>query len=221
MTIKNNIKYGILLIGVFSLLMLVSLGLPNFSHDNTNLVNNSSKDSTVLVNNDHPLYCKVSSSLVGFNHTELSKRSSTIVIGTVKETLPSKWNTNDGQKSGPNVKFSPSNVIYTDIIINVDEYIKNPLSSKEVRVRVVGGKVGNDVLIADDEPTFQPGEKVLLYLMKDDNPSTQDIGPEHFIVTGRVQGKFTMTDDGNAIGFDSKTISQNELLSTIENKSTV
>ena len=31
----------------------------------------------------------------------------------------------------------------TDIIISVDEY-SNPLSSKEVKVRVEGGTVGND-----------------------------------------------------------------------------
>lgn len=221
MTIKNNIKYGILLIGALSLLTLVVLGLSNFSDGSTKLANNPTQDSPKLVNNDKPLYAEVSTSLLGFNYTELSNRSDTIVIGTVKETLPSKWNTVDGKKSDPDVKFSPFNVIYTDIIISVDEYVKNQLSTKEVRVRVEGGTVGNDTLVVDYEPEFEPGEKVLLYLMKDDKPGTQNIGPEHFIMTGCVQGKFTLTDDGKAMGFDGKTIGQNELLSTIENRSAV
>lgn len=214
MTMRSNTKYGILLIGALSLLTLVVLGLPNFL-DSTKLANNPSQDSTELVNNDKPLYAEVSGSLMGFNHTELNKRSDTIVIGTVKEILPSKWNTVDGKKPGEDIKFGSDDVIYTDIIVSVDEYVKNPLSSKEVRVRVEGGKVGNDNLVVEYEPTFQPSEKVLLYLMKDDSPSTKNVSPDHFIVTGCLQGKFTLTDDGKAVRPD-ETVSKDQLLSTIK-----
>ena len=34
--------------------------------------------------------------------------------------------------------------------------------------------------------------------MKDDNPGTKDIDPDHFRVTGFIQGKYTLTDDGKA-----------------------
>lgn len=215
MTIGNSKKYGIILIGALSLLILGALALSNHSPDNIKLPNNPSQDGNKLVNNDKPLYGEVSSSLVGFNHTELNKRSDTIIIGTVKEILPSKWSSIDGKRPDGDVQFGLYNVIYTDIIIGVDEYVKNPLSSKDVRVRVEGGTVGDDTLVADSDPSFETGEKVLLYLMKDDKPGTKDIGPEHFIVTGSVQGKFTLTDDGKAIG-DEETISQEELLSTIK-----
>jgi len=211
---ENILKLGIVLFGFLSLLTLNALAISDSSNDSTKLTNNSSEGDIKLVNNKQPLYTEISGSLVGFNHTELSNRSDTIVIGTVKEIIPSKWNTADGKKSSSDVKFSLDNTIYTDIIINVDEYVKNPLSSKEVRVRVEGGTVGNDVLIVDDEPTFKPGEKVLLYLMKDDNPSTKNIGPDHFIVTGCLQGKFTLANDGKATRLD-ETVSKDELLSSI------
>lgn len=129
--------------------------------------------------------------------------------------MPSKWDTADGKKPDPDVKFDLNNTIYTDIIINVEKYIKNPLSSKEVWVRVEGGIVENDTLLIDYEPTFQPGENVLLYLMEDTNPATKDIGPEHFRVTGFIQGKYSLTNYGKALGFDSVAISQEESLSTI------
>jgi len=83
-------------------------------------------------------------------------------------------------------------------------------------VRVEGGKVGNDTLLADYEPSLEKGEKVLLYLMKDDYPGTKDIAPEHFRVTGFIQGKYTLTGDGKAIGFDGESISQEELLTKIK-----
>ncbi|WP_410509733.1 hypothetical protein RSJ42_05815 [Methanosarcina hadiensis] len=164
--------------------------------------------------NDEPLYAEVSGSLIGLNHTELSKNSDTVIIGTVKEILPSKWNNADGKNPGQDIEFDLNNTIYTDTIIIVDEYLKNPLSSKEVRVRVEGGTVGNDTLLSECEPAFQPAERVLLYLMKDDNPATRDISPEHFIVTGALQGKYTLTDDGKAVRPD-ETVNQEELLSTI------
>lgn len=173
-----------------------------------------SDNADEIASNDELLYAEASGSLIGLNHTELSKNSDTIVIGTVKETLPSRWNSADGKKPGQDIEFGLNNTIYTDTIIVVDEYLKNPLSSKEIRVRVEGGTVGIDTLLSEYEPAFQPAERVLLYLMKDDNPATRDISPEHFIVTGALQGKYTLTDDGKAVRPD-ETVSQEELLSTI------
>ena len=107
-----------------------------------------------------------------------------------------------------------NDLIYTDIVVSVDEYLKNPLSSKEVIVRVTGGTIGNFSMTTDAEPSFNTGEKVLLYLSKDDNPSTKDIGPEHFIVTDFHRGKYTLTEDGKATTPDENT-TLDELLSTI------
>jgi len=205
-TIRNKTKYGILFICGISLLMIAVLGLPNIH----------SQEGSKLINDDEPLHGEFSSSYLILNHTELSNKSDTIVIGTVKEILPSKWNSVDGKKPSGKVQFSPQTFIYTDVLINVDEYVKNPLSSKEIIVRVEGGTVGNDTLVTDSQPTFQPGEKVLLYLIKGENPDANDKGAEHFRVTGSLQGKFTLTDDGKAKEYNGETISQEKLLSTIK-----
>jgi len=165
---------------------------------------------------EEPITGSISGSLVALNHTELNDLSDTIVMGTVKETLPSKWNTADGKRPSTTDKaFSPSCLIYTDVVITIDEYRKNPLPSKEVTVRLWGGAVGNDTLTVENEPSFETGEKVLLYLMKDSSPSTKDIGPEHFRVTGALQGKYTLTDDGKATRPD-ESITLGELLNTIK-----
>lgn len=157
-----------------------------------------------------------SSLLEAYTHEDLSNHSDTIVQGTVKEILPSKWNTIDGkQPNKPLTKLIPGvDVIYNDNIIKVDKYLKNPQSSKEVIVRTFGGTVGNVTIKSEDDPSFEPGEKVLLYLSKDTSPYTDNIGPDHFMVTGLLQGKYKLTNDGKASRFD-ETISQGELLSTI------
>ena len=219
----NSIKYGVILIVTFSLMTLHVSALSESSKDSIKLSNNSSKDGNKLLNDvSEPTNIGVNVDFIHYNHKELSNHSDTIVIGTVQKTLPSKWNTIDGkQLNKPVSELIPGvDVIYTDIIINVDRYLKNPLSSKEVIIRTFGGTVGNVSMTSDAEPKFETGEKILLYLSKDTNPSTKNIGSEHFIVTDFYEGKFTLTDDGKAIGYDENT-TLNELLSTInqtENK---
>lgn len=158
-----------------------------------------------------------SSLLEAYTHEDLSNHSNTIVQGTVKEILPSKWNTIDGKQPNKSLtKLIPGvDVIYTDTIIKVDKYLKNPQSSKEVVVRTFGGTVGNVTIKSEDDPIFEPGEKVLFYLSKDTSPHTDNIGLDHFMVTGFLQGKFKLTNDGKASRPD-ETVSQGALLSTIK-----
>lgn len=150
-----------------------------------------------------------------YTHEDLNKYSDTIVIGTVKEMLPPKWNTANGKQPNKSItELGSENVIYTDIIIDVDEYLKNPLSSKELIVRIIGGSIGNVNMTTDAEPKFSNGEKVLLYLKKDASPYTKNIRPEHFIVTNFYQAKFTLTESGRAVRPD-ENITLEELLNTI------
>ena len=150
---------------------------------------NPSQDSAKLANNADQLIT-ISAAIVTYTHDDLNKYSDTIITGTVKEKLPSKWNTIDGKQPNKAVtELSYHDLIYTDTVISVDKYLKNPLSSKEVIVRSIGGTLGNLVMTSDDEPSLEPGEKVLIYLSKDTNPDIKNIGSEHFIVTGFFQGK--------------------------------
>ncbi|SFM47137.1 hypothetical protein [Methanolobus profundi] len=145
----------------------------------------------------------------------LSRKSDLIIAGTVKEILPGKWNTIDGKRphnSSNDLEWY--DVIYTDVVITVDEYLKSSSATDEVVVRVFTGTVDGDVSTADYEPSFQTEEKVFLYLIEDDWEYTKDLGPEHYFVTGSAQGKLTIMDDGTAVGVHG-TISQEELVEMI------
>lgn len=217
MTMKSSTKFGIIFIGTFSLLMLSSLALSDFSHDSIKLTNNPSQENTELSNNaDEPIIISSESVSLKCSHEDLNNYSDVVVIGTVKKTLPSKWNTIDGKQPDKELNdlIPGVDVIYTDTVVNVDKYLKNPLSSKEIVVRRFIGTVGNVSIESDDEPSLKPGEKVLLYLSKDTSLYT-NVGSEHFLITGASQGKFKLTDDGKAVRPD-ETVSQDELLSTIK-----
>lgn len=184
------------------------------SSDNSIYGTKLPNDTNKPINTSEPLDVHMGATIIKCTHEDLKNNSDIIVTGRVKEILPSKWDTIDGEKPNKeNTKPDQDYIIYTDIIIHVDKYLKNSLSSKEVIVRTYGGNVGNDRMTLDIEAGFKPGEKVLLYLEKDISPMAT-VGSEHFFVYGSMQGKFTLTDDGKAIRPD-ETVSQEELLSTI------
>lgn len=173
----------------------------DYSIDGIKLENSADKS----INTDELLDINLGATVLLCTHKDLKNGSDMIVTGKVKEILPSKWNTIDGEKpSKVNTHSDQVCIIYTDIIVDVDRYLKNTLPSKEVIVRTYGGKVGNDKMKLDIEARFKPGEKVLLYLEKDTSPMT-NIGSEHFFVYGSMQGKFTLTDDGKATRQDENT----------------
>ncbi len=124
------------------------------------------------------------------NNSYLANKSDVIVIGEVKEILPGKWTTANGKKPA----IVDDERIYTDVIIGVEEYLKNPQPSEEITVRVMGGKVGEDRVLVTDEAEFELGEKVLLFLTTED-PFTKNLGGEHFRVTSWAHGKFKIVDD--------------------------
>ncbi|ABE52121.1 hypothetical protein [Methanococcoides burtonii] len=157
----------------------------------------------------------VSALLEFLSYEDLSDRSDVILIGTVKEILPSKWNTADGTRPTDDIyDLGWHDVLYTDVIISVDGYLKNPLPKKEVIVRIQGGSDDYVTIDVEDESSFSLGERVFLYLNNDTWTDTKDLGPEHFVVTGASQGKFTLTDDGRVSQFDT-SLALDELLETI------
>lgn len=159
-----------------------------------------------------PRTITVSSCVVYLSPDNLTKDSDIVLTGSVKEILPAKWSTSDGKEPlNPIEDLGLDVVIYRDVVVSVDEYLKNSLSSSEVIVRVPGGTIGNFTLDVEDMPSFEPGEKVLLFLGEDMDPATEALSPEHFVVYGNFQGKFSLTEDGKAVS-EGETVELEEML---------
>jgi len=58
--------------------------------------------------------------------------------------------------------------IYTNVIINLDQYVKYLYGEKSqhLQIKILGGKVDDVRLEVSDAPTFELGEKVMLFLKK-------------------------------------------------------
>ncbi len=126
--------------------------------------------------------------------TDLNKQTrmaQVILAGTVREIKDSKRVKVKVVEDSDDIM----DYIYTDIVVDVDKYIKNQKinESKTIVVRNDGGCVGNLCYESEDAPSFKIGEKVLLLLISRD-VYTKDIGDKHFRVLGGMFGKFTISD---------------------------
>lgn len=106
------------------------------------------------------------------NIEDLATKAECILVGAAKG-LQSHW---DSQRT----------VIYTDVTVSVELAIKGCSNQREVLVRVPGGVVGGIAMQASSAPTFETGERVLLFL---------ECEEDAFHVLGGFQGKLTIQND--------------------------
>lgn len=140
-----------------------------------------------------------------YNLDKLVSLSDSVVIAEVVDILPSRWNTQNGEKS--TVNDGTSHIIYTDVTIKIVEYLKGSLGNttdNTTIVRTMGGMVGQDKQYVEDQPSYNVNEKVLIFLKNDSDPRTVDIGNKHFVTTGSMQGKITMPANNEVIIGDTK-----------------
>jgi hypothetical protein len=79
--------------------------------------------------------------------------------------------------------------IYTDVEIDVAAYLAGR-GPDRVRIRQVGGRVGETELRVAGQPSFAVGEEVVVFLEPDGSEA-----PDRWVVTCMAAGKFTVTFD--------------------------
>lgn len=87
-----------------------------------------------------------------------------IVRARVDQILPSRWDTVDGRRPAE----VTGHVIYTDVILTAMESWKGAVRpGASLRVRLMGGTVGQDSMSAEDEASLQQDEEAYLLLVQD------------------------------------------------------
>ena len=88
--------------------------------------------------------------MVELTTADLVDHAAVVVTGTV-----------EGVKSLPP---DGRGVIYTEAMVRVEDTVVGALDKDVVVVRYMGGQYGDLGMVVEDQPTFAPGEKVVLFL---------------------------------------------------------
>jgi hypothetical protein len=115
---------------------------------------------------------------------DLIKKSDTIVTGRVVDIFPSRFE--------PVTMVSSYMTVFTDVIIETERYLYGEPQSKYIAVRVMGGRVDEMTMWVEDEPVFNLGEEVMLFLTRAAELSVPPEGidfEDYYRVTGAMQGK--------------------------------
>ena len=120
---------------------------------------------------------------------DLARKADTIVLGTVTRQ-ESAWDTHH-------------TAIYTDITVAVERVIIGAPGA-EVTFRIAGGIVGGMGMSTSNDPVFQDGERVIVFLDTAAMPSS---------VVGMQQGKFTVRD--NTVASAGQSVALADFLAAI------
>ena len=149
-----------------------------------------------------------SSMLIPFTLDDMIKITHTAVIGKVVEILPAKQVDFGGKPTDPY-----SNAIYTDVVIEPEQYLYGEPQVKRIIVRVNEGRIGNTVMTSEDEAEFILGEECAVFLSR---PSYQHVVPEgfddanYYDLWGLCKGKYEI-ENGTLIGITGDKITLSEI----------
>jgi hypothetical protein len=96
--------------------------------------------------------------------------------------------------------------IYTEVTLSVEQTLKGKPGEKVV-VKVPGGEAGGIAMMVTDNPSFQLGERAVVFLNKEQGV---------FTVFGGFQGKFTIDESGMVSGDKQLTEFINEVRDILE-----
>ena len=110
--------------------------------------------------------------LVRMEMPELARQAQQVVVGTVVHAQ-GEWD-------------DDHRFIHTDVTLSVDRYVKGS-GPQELTLRTPGGRVGDQGQVAHGAPTFEVGERVLVFLTQWEDGTLK--------VLGYDQGKSTVFAD--------------------------
>ena len=130
-----------------------------------------------------------------------TKKEEIVVDGIIpliseSELILRKWS-NPNNEKGENFR----NVLQTDIVVNIDNYLFGERDDNQAIVRIDKGEDENTIVSSDGYPDFEVNEKVLLFLSRDDSDIATD--EDYYVLTGMRQGKYDLSESENSRSSDT------------------
>ena len=139
---------------------------------------------------------------------ELSKEASKVVLATVDAVIPSQL---------ASEKVNGRDMIYTDVILSVQDTLKNSHADK-ITIRLPGGTIGEGKqkrsILVEDIPEFKVGDEVVVFLGKGTDGLFSLPDGEYYSVYGSFQGVYSI-QNGKAVN-QKATLEVDQLIGEIQ-----
>ena len=151
------------------------------------LQQSSNADAPASRGSDEVIARELHASYPRLNLLETVESSELIIVGVVGTSYGSRWTTRNGQLPDGATRFTVASddlYIHTDYPVKVEQTLKGAPSTTSVRVRLLGGQVGNDSLGTDEVDALSPGDRVLLFLGRGYRPLHRSGPPAYNLLMG-------------------------------------
>lgn len=145
---------------------------------------------------------------------DLIEKSDAIVLGKVVDIFPARqvdeapWEmTIITDEASWDIR------IITDVVIEVERHLYGKPQSPNIVLHVYGGRIDGLTIWMEDEPVFNLGEEVALFLYRPQSEITPPDGfetNEYYRVTGSVQGKLGYKD-GTMVTLEGNSVTISEV----------
>lgn len=143
----------------------------------------------IMLTQTGPTQILVDGLLDNWGPQDMAKRAQYVLIGTVKDQIVSSVDTDPARWNKP--------MVYTDVVIDVEHDIANKYKDSQMTVRTLGGKTDKYWVNVSFSPTFEIGEKVLIFVSKEPR---SEMGDNYFVLAQQL-GKYKI-EGGKAYGKD-------------------
>jgi hypothetical protein len=182
------LKVRVLVLGLGVLLLLALVGITLGDTGGQDNESGSTLSTRVTVRPGDTIQ-QISGLLVEYTLDDLILHSDAIVIGRVTDILPANRGVVPGGIS----------IIYTDVIVEADRYLYGEPKSERIAIRVWGGRIGDTVMLVEDEAVFTLGEHIVVFLARAPYEVVSPDGIDalsYYQVTGACLGKFAYQATG-------------------------
>lgn len=136
-----------------------------------------------------PRQMSVDGLLDNWGPQDMAKRAQYVLIGTVNDKTVSSVDHDPARWEKP--------MVYTDVTIDVDQDVAEKYKDQQITVRTLGGKTDKYWINVSYSPTFEIGDKVLIFVSREPG---SEMGDNYFVLAQEF-GKYKIVD-GKAYGKD-------------------
>ena len=137
---------------------------------------------TIMIPTQHDgVVTNIQESIVEWTDQELIDNSPYVIKGEIKDMKPVLYTKGD------------QSVVFTELIVNVDEVLKGEIHEDIIKVKVLGGQIDEHLTVASNNRDYHKADNLIIFLDKETEEDSF-FGNEHYHIVTRANGVYEIVN---------------------------